>query len=367
MIVRLDQLSVAMAYLSGFASSGSVMSFTPAGDLVRLATTRNGVYAEYDLPVVEPLAERFAISAAPIIEISKYAEAGEMLSYVKASSAKFSAGPGQWWIPFTHRVPERPVVDPLEDIEWDGSFGELVTFARSVTKTEAAGGCLDCVLVETKANRRTIVGTNNISMAVFDQPHENDSPAPVRLLIERSVAPLVARTCETKASVQARIGLYNYEIQCGRRSAIFPRRRGTYPKWETPYARSKGTNPVGWLTGTKSMFVEALRQSCVEEGPIRITAQDGDARIGVHHEGQDAELNLRLKSRGKVDVTLSHRVLSGIVHSWPFEKMRMQYLSATDPIKFTAPRECRAISALVMPVQPIEQHETEGTDAVFAA
>ena len=349
-------IGTAVDYLSEFGADDACVLFTPDGPDVRASTRTQGGYAEYLLRPQEPLRERFALAFNSLREMS--AQLGdESLRYTRASSAKFVGQQRQWWIPFAPLPDEeRPQIYSPETVIWKDKLQSYLSVMGATIRKTHSRNCLDCVFVDQRAQRESIVATDGQMMVAYCRRNLNKMPAPRSILLQHEHVRPFRKLCESRSPVQIEIGATAFSARCGRRFAIFDSRSGCFPRWETWFTkgRSMATGAVP-TTGVATTTVNELAKfrALKSPGHATITIGSDEGGLRLSEEGSTDGCHVVIKSRvenyfGPVRLRASY--LRCLAQAWPYQSIQLRYQRANEPIVFCSPRSDRSLIALIMPI-----------------
>ena len=364
MIISSGAFCTAIDYLAAFGSGTNVVTFSPLGRLVRAAIQTDTAYGEYWLKPVRPLQERFALSLKTLIDFCGELE-DDLLEYQPASNAKFVWKSRQWWLDYSPVADcAIPSFNVQQTVRWDNTLSRYLTPLDTAVGETQNSICFDCVLVDQRAQRESLVATNGQIMVAYSRRNKSKMPCPKTLLLKATDVKPFQKLCESQSPIELKLGLTKFSARCGRRFAIFDLRDGRFPRWERWYTQGKrivlgSTAATGSASTTKNELVKAC-QSCVPQksnpatnptttisiasrgNGLRFSANDGPNRDQVMMHSQVTNYF------GPIKVQSSY--LKRIADSWPYQNIQLYYQNASSPIVLSSPESDANLIALIMPV-----------------
>jgi len=356
-------------YLSGFGGSESPILFSPLNDgLVMASVNGEDSFGQYLFSPDDRLEYRFAVRIETLKRIASVVT-GETMKYRLGSQALFECDGAQWWVPVCDpsSIETRPEIEPEGHIEWGGDFCQWLGLMKHSTQPSDDSGCLDCVYIDVNCHRdeildsgeavgkafrqgrRTMVSTDRRTMSVYQESiDEYDFVG--RVLIERRHIPAIINTCESGARVSIRIGLNHFSVECGRRTSVFGRRRGIYPKaWRDAFKSATSSQVVGSIEASRFLLGSAVRQVSVVDDAISMTQVDSGVVMKCARGESKSNVELEAKVRGDFGpVILREEYLSRIASTWPTDDVFIEY-RGIGPISVRTPRK-RNFIAIFQPI-----------------
>ncbi len=361
------QFSSIVKYLGSFASGNDVVQFRPLGSSIIASIDGANGHAEIISNPVAELESRFAVGIGVLRSIDSVA-GDDDIAYVEGSSAKLSCGDATWWIPYNdiNLVGNRPDVEPHAWIEVGNDFSSWLSVLRDFSQDKDERGSLDCLLLDVRATqngksgqrlgRQTLVASNRVSMAVYDRRNV-DCEVTTRLLIEKRLTPLISSTCESGMPSTIRVGLNYYSVQCGRRIATFPVRRGVFPKsWIDVYQQHSRSLPED-KTATINVrsLGSSVRKACADSGTVKLSGEGYTFVVDSSDSKSDSKVECGLASTGEIPfsmfgpVCISEKQVRSVCRSWPSENVTIMNDDRDKPVIFKTGEH----SGLLIMVQPI--------------
>lgn len=361
------QFSSIVKYLGSFASGNDVVQFRPLGSSIIASIDGANGHAEIISNPMAELDSRFAVGIGVLRSIDLVA-GDDDIAYVEGSSAKLSCGDATWWIPYNDisLVGNRPDVDPHAWIEVGSDFSSWLSVLRDFSQDKDERGSLDCLLLDVRATqngksgqrlgRQTLVASNRVSMAVFDRRNV-DCEVTTRLLIEKRLTPLFSSTCESGMPSTIRIGLNHYSVQCGRRIATFPIRRGVFPKsWSDVYQQYSRSLPEDkTATMNAKALASSVRKACPETGTVKLSGEGYSFVVDSSDSKSDSKVECGLASTGEIPFSMFGPVCLGgsqvrkVCRSWPSDNVTLMNDREDKPVIFKTDE----YDGLLIMVQPI--------------
>lgn len=353
MILRSDRFADAIEYLSAFCQPTDSITFTPAGASVRVSVTGDLGYAEYWCGWEEPLANRFAVPIQVIRGLSQ--ELGDgTVQYIRGSQSLWVSGTRQWWVPFSAVEEIRPQVEAERSTSWDGGFAPMLRLLRSSTRESISNGAssLDCVRVEVRPHRRSMVSTDGACMTVSIDRTAKDNDDFGTILIERHLIPLIAHICESGMRVEIGVGITNFSIKCGRRLAIFPLRNGMFPKWLPILREYRAKKVIGTATPSRTDLFHVAKQAAIVCSSLTIQGDGTGLTFDAGSDSGIAEVKLPANRKGEFGpVRLKANYLKNLAANWPHPAMQLQFRGTDHPVMVWTPDEGKRLISLVMPIK----------------
>ncbi|MEM1225983.1 MAG: hypothetical protein AAGJ40_09800 [Planctomycetota bacterium] len=386
-----ERFAGVVGYLSTFANRHTPIMFTPVNDTQVIASVNeDGIYAEYAFEPSSALVQRFATRLDVLKQIAAVTDGG-MVQYTHGSQAVFSlesmggtrSTRSDWWIPFVDYTDfaGRPEFEHEGRIDWDGSFARWLQIAKQSTLSADSQGCLDCVLIDTRIVnssedasgnkkpqcKRFIVSTDRHVMQVYQDTVE-DTGRKGSVLIEGRHVPKVVATCESGSRVEIRVGLNHFSVQCGRRSAVFNRRTGIFPKWREVYKQVMRDEPAGEVVVDRHYLGAAVRQAGVAGDAIRITTHDDGLTIASAFDDCRSAVDVEVPHYGSFGpITIRNSYLKQITSHWPADSLSIESRSSRQPIVVRSPQEKRFTSMYQLMEETSVNQSTETRSRADAA
>ena len=399
MILSGSQFQSVMRYLSGFRQSYSAVVFTPVGEMV-VASVDNRTPAgelvscgEYMFTPKKPLKERFIVRMDMMESVAKVlSDSSQDLEYRKESSAAIVSQHAKWHTPYYSLdcIPDRPEVRPHTKFVWDHGFAETLKAVSHSCVSHEDASCLDCVMLfclgaierqkfskvkekisaHVKPGKRVMVASDRKTMAIYEDEEydcfvkkaglQDDTRQPsMRLLIDRRHISQVIATCESGSPVEIRVGVGYWAIQCGRRTAIFPLRKGMIDGgWARAYEAAKNRIAKGTVVLSRGDLAAAHRQVAAVQGDepwVRVARGDGSAVL-LSGVSDDVRTEVRMEAglSGRISpVLLSEKYVKQIANHFPADTLSIDYLGKGQPLVVYSEER----KQLVKMIQPVREYD----------
>jgi hypothetical protein len=352
MILNSDRFADAIEYLAAFCRPTDSITFTPAGEFVRISATGELGYAEYWCKWEKPLTDRFAVQLQVIRGLSREVTDSE-IQYTKGSQSLWTAGTRQWWVPFSSVEDIRPQVEAERSTSWDGSFAPMLRLLRSSTREQVVNASsFDCVRIDVRPLKRSMVSTDGTCMTVsIDRTQPDGTNDFGSMLIDRNLIPLIEEVCKSGSRVEIAAGITQFSIKCGRRLAIFPLRVGMYPKWLSILRQQRSPRVLGLATPERYDLYHVARQAAIVCGSLSIHGNKTGLVFDAGESSEFAQVELPATRKGTFGpVKLRASYLKNLASHWPNDTMQLQFRGKDRAVIISSPEEHKRLISLIMPI-----------------
>lgn len=376
MILRCGTLESVVRYLSSFGDSDSVVTITPRRErgFTACIEGRHGS-AQYESSCVEALDARFSISLGNLARVSEFSsDCGDFVEITRGSRIKVVPDTldREWWIEYAEGYSEMPRIKQEDFFEWGSDFSGILESVSHACRDSHDNGSFDCVHIESNSTYSSMVATDGCLIIAHDQrwrlSEEDDTEdiedSSISLLVPKSTIPGVIATCESMMPVKIHIGQTMVKYRCGNRTAVFPKKRGSFPKWRN--AVRDGTK--GRVHGFFGVYCDLV------EDPVRVSRLFGDIcqlktdpmGVALECSSEDGDVRVVMDAEWGGDIeslAIDSKYLDKIARAWCEEDFKISYRGEDRPLEIGSVFHLSPMTALVMPAVERTVEDGQGSDA----